>query len=319
MEVVICDNSWKNKWDEFVKANSSDFGLLQSWAWGEFQRSLARKVFNLVVVDGDKILAAAGVIKMPLRLGKSYFYVPRGPIAGDNDQTLRLLLTEIGKLAEKEGVIFTRFEPVGYEVLCEFKNIGQVQPKTTLILDLDITEDELLAQMKSKTRYNIKVAKKRGVEIDEGNKYFDDFWRLTGKTSSRQEIKPHSEKYYRKMVDSLGDSIKIKAAKVDGKVVVANLVIYIGEWCVYLHGASDYEYRSSMAPFLLQWKTILDAKEAGLKYYDFWGVDEKKWPGVTRFKKGFAPKKDFTVYLGAYDIVYRKLWYNMYNIIRKSK
>lgn len=105
---------------------------------------------------------------------------------------------------------------------------------------------------------------------------------------------------------------KIIVAKYQDKIIATNLVIFFNDWCVYLHGASNYDYRDKMAPYLLQWETIKKAKQQGKKYYDFWGVDEKKWPGVTRFKYGFAPNQDLTQYIGAWDEVYDAMWYNIY-------
>ncbi|MEK7653049.1 MAG: peptidoglycan bridge formation glycyltransferase FemA/FemB family protein, partial [Patescibacteria group bacterium] len=234
-----------------------------------------------------------------------------------------------------------------------FRRVGQVQPKKTLILDLEKSEEEILAQMKSKTRYNIKVAEKHGIKIDffldlpltpslkqgggtippspltpslkqgggesrlgEG---LEEFWQLMQKTSARQEIVPHPKIYYQKLLETLGEKgiIKLIVAKFEDKIIAANLVAFFGDWCAYLHGASDYEHREKMAPFLLQWETMKMAKETGKKYYDFWGVDEKKWPGVTRFKTGFAPEEKITEYAGAYDIVYSRMWYNGYRILKK--
>jgi|SRR3989339_982146 len=385
MQIIICNNSWQDQWDEFIRNNSTDFGLLQLWNWGIFieyrtPNSKQKKVFRLAIIDdNENILAVAQIIKMPLKLGKSYFYIPRGPIlrleseefsifnfsariasfrsqtmagrqfsnnskiSNSNSQSLKILFDEIRRLAKSEGVIFLRLDPAWQEnnATRELMNglgfdlIGQVQPKQTLILDLAKSEDELMAQMKSKTRYNIKVAQKQEIKIDfwdlsqsstsdKGRdflEYFDDFWALTEKTSSRQEIQSHPKEYYRQMVKVLGEQgiLKIAVAKYQDKVIVANLVIFYGDWGVYLHGASDYEYRSNMAPFLLQWETIKLAQKMGKKYYDFWGVDDAKWPGVTRFKKGFAPQTESINYIGAWDEVYGKMWYNVNRLISKLR
>lgn len=345
MKVILGDNLGQKKWDEFVTSNSSDFGLLQSWGWGEFIKKTKKQenkkirnqrsgiILRLMVVETghvpsvsrEQILAVVQIIKQPLKLGKSYFYIPRGPIIRRDGESiskiLDLLLGEVQELAKKENCIFLRLDPSWQENYLDNKNlkfVGQVQPKQTLILDLDKIEEELLAGMKAKTRYNIKVAQKHGVEIIDGPEYFEDFWRLMQKTSSRQEIVPHIKDYYQKMLESLGDSIKLIVAKFDQKIIVANLVVFFGDWCVYLHGASDYQYRQIMAPYLLQWETIKLAKQAGKKYYDFWGVDQDKWPGVTRFKTGFAPKQKFTKYIGAWDEVYSKFWYTIYNLLKKK-
>ncbi|MBI5765983.1 peptidoglycan bridge formation glycyltransferase FemA/FemB family protein [Candidatus Falkowbacteria bacterium] len=349
INTIQCDELWREKWDEFVKNNSLDFGLLQSWVWGEFQKSLGKKVFRLAVIDeNENILAAASVIKNNLKLGKSYFYVPRGPVMslraclrrqgaviGDEAILSQLKLTldcfaslamTIKHLAKKENVIFLRLEPAwgdnkeNKKILSEnkFQFIGQVQPKQTLILDLRKSEEELLKQMKPKTRYNIKVAQNHGIIINEGENYFADFWRLMEHTSERGQFISQPKEYYQKMLTALGDekNLKLIIAKSENKVIAANLVIFFGKWCVYLHGASDYEYRSKMAPYLLQWQAILEAKKIGGRYYDFWGVDGNKWPGITRFKQGFAPQDKFINYVGAWDEVYSRFWYNLYRMFK---
>ncbi|MFA5047452.1 MAG: peptidoglycan bridge formation glycyltransferase FemA/FemB family protein [Patescibacteria group bacterium] len=330
MKIVDGDKIGQEKWDGFIKNNSSDFGLLQSWNWGDFQSSLGKKVFRLVVVDDrDKILAVALIIKQKLKFGRSYFYLPRGPVMADNPEVLNFLFAEIKKLAKAEKVIFLRFDPawldnsVNQQILKDwgFLCSGQVQPQKTLILDLTQSEDKLSAQLKPKTRYNIKVAQKHCVKIDEGDNYFEDFWSLTVKTGKRDNITTHSKVYYQKMLSTLSPMARLKliVAKYDNKPVAANLVAYFGAWCVYLHGASDYAYRDKMAPYLLQWEAILDAKARGLKYYDFWGADEAKWPGVTRFKIGFAPQNKLVSYVGSWDLVYDKFWFKLYNLIKKIK
>lgn len=340
MKISFEDNFSPEKWDEFVKNNSSDFGLLQSSYWKEFQKSLGRKIFRLAAVDErGEILAAAQIIRQDLKFGKSYFYMPRGPIISKISNfkfqfsILDSLFAEIKKLARKEGAIFLRFDPAwteeevgklgndGVNIFEQLKSrsVGQVQPKQTLVLDLTKPEIEILAKMKAKTRYNIKVAQKHCVQIDEGENYFEDFWRLTKKTSQRDRFVAHNKEYYRKMLDILKErgTIKLLVAKYDSKVVAANLVIFFGEWCVYLHGASDYDWRDKMAPYLLQWETMVLAKGYGCKYYDFWGLDEAKWPGVTRFKQGFCPETKATEYVGAFDSVYKMGWYKIYKLAKK--
>ena len=334
MKAIICNNSCKKQWNEFIIKNSADFGLLQMWEWSVFQETLGKKTFKIVVEENNNILATALIIKQPLRLGKSYFYIPRGPILVDNRmvvekqiELLELLFEKIKKLAKKEKAIFLRMDPAWKEsedlknILLEsgFKFSGQVQPKSTLILNLKKSKEDLLSEMKSKTRYNIKVAQKHGVTFDKGQKYFDDFWNLMEQTSSRQEIIPHNKNYYKKLLQVLSESnmAELVVAKYNNKVIVANFMIKNGLWCTYLHGASDYEHRNKMAPYFLQWESIKKAKEDGCSYYDFWGVDSDKWPGITRFKKGFNPEKEFTFYIGLWDEVYSHMWYNIYRLLKK--
>lgn len=312
-------------WNSFVSAESADGGLLQSWNWGEFQISLKKKIFRLAVFDDNKLLAVALVIKQEMPLGFSYLYLPRGPvIAGSvTDSTVNdYLFSTIKKIAQAEKAIFLRLDPSWLKSTeldrQGMVSVGQVQPKSTLILDLNLTEVELLAQMKPKTRYNIKLAEKHKVKVFTSKKQPADlevFWKLLQQTSERDNIKSHSRSYYEKMLKL--PEWELVFAYVGDKLAAAAIMATMGEWRIYLHGASNYELREKMAPYLLQWEMIRRAKSAGLKYYDFWGVDEIKWPGVTRFKQGFAPKKKFTEYIGAYDLVYYKIFYKLYNLTKR--
>ncbi|HNW09675.1 MAG TPA: peptidoglycan bridge formation glycyltransferase FemA/FemB family protein, partial [bacterium] len=181
MKAIFYQEQSVEKWDEFIRNNSVDFGLLQSSSWAKFQRLLGREVFLLAATDEEEnILAAALIIEQPLKFGFNYFYLPRGPIlvdaATDQLSLLELLWGEIGRLAQTRRAVFLRFDPAWQDNeavqlllsgLVE-RPVGQVQPRQTLILALDQSETELLAAMKPKTRYNIKIAQKHKVTIDWG-------------------------------------------------------------------------------------------------------------------------------------------------------
>ncbi len=134
-------------------------------------------------------------------------------------------------------------------------------------------------------------------------------------TKERDEFNLHDKDYYFSMIGL--NLIKLYFAKLDGVVIATSIVSYYGDMATYVHGGSSNKNREVMAPFLLQWTAMLDAKKAGLKYYDFYGVDEVKWPGVTRFKMGFSP----TVfeYFGTHDQVYNQAWYNVYKWLRNIR
>jgi len=112
-------------------------------------------------------------------------------------------------------------------------------------------------------------------------------------------------------------NVKLFAAEYQNKIIAANIVIFHGERATYLHGASDYEYRNFMAPYLLHWEVIKYARDHGFTEYDLWGIDEKKWPGVTRFKRGFGGKE--INYIGSYDYVFQPFWYAMYKVRQSLK
>jgi len=206
-----------------------------------------------------------------------------------------------------------------------------MQPREILVMDISKSEEDLLAQMKQKTRYNIKLAEKKGVKIsvisEQGtvnNKYLGEFLRLVEITAKRDKITSHPESYYRKMFEIIpGDILKLYVAEYEGKIIAANLVLFFGRTATYMHGASDNEHRNLMAPYLLQWQQIVDAKKTGCGRYDFGGLktgtDDNSWQGITKFKQGFAPETKTTKFPGCYDIILKPAKYNLYRALQKIK
>lgn len=276
--------------------------FLQSKEWFDFQKSLGRKVWQIGEI---------GVIKYNLPFGKSYLYSPRCESKFLSD----LFFKKIKDVAKQENSIFFKIEPQDKVDLGKYKFVKShnIQPIKTLILDISKPEQELLNQMHYKTRYNIGLADKKGIKIRKDKKLFDEFWKLMQETTKRDKFRPHPKEYYRKMLEIPG--IELFVASYKDKIVAANIVVFYKKQTIYLHGASDYEHRNLMAPHLLQWEQIKEAKKRGCLEYDFWGIDEKKLPGVTRFKKGFGGRE--ISYPGAYDLIFQPLWYKIYQIARK--
>ncbi len=268
--------------------------FLQSPEWEKFQNSLGRKTWR---VDG------ALVVKMDFAFGLYFLYSPK--ITESKIQKLEIKIKEIAK---KEKAVFWRIEPT--EAPPEnFIKTKDAQPKCTLITDISKPEDELLAAMHEKTRYNIRLAEKKGLQV--ANDRFDDFYNLLQQTSARQDIKLHSKEYYKK----LAEFNEIFIAYRENIPVAAAMINFYEDTATYLHGGSDEKYKAMMAPYLLHWEIIKTAKSRGVKFYDWWGIDEKKWPGITRFKRGFGGAEICAP--GTYDLPIDKFWYWVYKIIRK--
>lgn len=331
MEIIEINQKNKNRLEEFLISNRAS--LLQSFNWGEFQEELGRKTWQLAVLEGNKIIASSLVIKYDLPLSRSYLYCSRGPVLlEENQEVFRIILEKIKEIAEKENSIFFRMDPewenrkllgnLGFK-----KNKKEIQPRDTLILDISKTEEEILAQMHSKTRYNIRLSGRKGIKIrisDGNEKDFEAFWKLLEETTSRDKFKSHPKEYYKKQLEffSKKNLIKLFVAEYDGRVVSAIIVSFYGLNAVYLHGVSSYEYRKYMAPHLVQWEAIKEAKKQGCMFYDFWGIQGKNqgqdWEGITRFKEGFAKKFGKKLsYIGAWDLPLKKSWYGIYNFIKK--
>ncbi|MCX6741317.1 MAG: peptidoglycan bridge formation glycyltransferase FemA/FemB family protein [Candidatus Parcubacteria bacterium] len=333
------------EWDEtVVHQTSSPFS--QSWAWAEFQKRVGRQCFFIKNQAGQALL-----IKYPLPLDQNYLYAPRGPILDSwQKESFLSFLPDVRNLAAKEKSIFWRFDPpilsdfctngaresgtkwsarrirqldgeAGLPIVKNCHQVADVQPPQTIILDLLVSEEEMLSKMHYKTRYNIRLAERHQIKIREGRpEEIEHFIRLLSQTSERDDFRPHPANYYRQMLivpssDVRDFSLKLLLAEYQGKILVANLVVFFGDTVIYLHGASADEYKSLMAPHLLQWETIKMAKARGYHYYDFWGIDEKKWPGVTRFKRGFAGQE--VEYPGTFDFVFNPVLYAAYKLSRK--
>lgn len=306
-----------NQWESFVQSNALDSGLLQSWSWGEVQESLGQEIKRVALVQNEKISAAALVVERQLPLGLKYWYLPRGPI-GKVEHGLQLVEQLVSE-ARSAGALFVRFDPawpIDVSLPSVFQSVGQVNPAQTLIIDLQKKEDEILAAMKPKARYNIKVAQKHGITIDRGDQYFADFWRLIGQTAERNKIISHSEAHYRALLAAGKGVMEIIVARDGEQVIAANMIAHYNGQMVYLHGGSDDNFKNKMAPYLLQWETMRYAQSLSCKSYDLWGADEEKWPGVTRFKRGLAPDISYTRYVGAFDRPVNKLMYQVYRLIR---
>ncbi len=318
-----------------IKQKHSQF--LQSWEWGEFQKKAGNKVFHLGIEEDAKLISVITFIKKDLFLGKSYFYAPRVLINNEESSNLagglkiNNLFNRIKKIAQAEKCIFLRFDPINKFQISDSKfharqPIGQIQKtidiqaSKTLILNIEKSEDEILKSMHQKTRYNIRLALKKGVvvkEIKDVNSKFDEFWNLMQETESRDGFRLHAKRHYQNILSLDSDSLKLIGAFYKEKLIVANIVSFFGDMVTYVHGASSSEDRNLMAPYALQWETIKIAKEEGYKYYDFNGIDENKWPGVTRFKKGFGGEE--INYPGTFDLVFNSLQYNVYKFLRKLR
>lgn len=315
-----------------IKQKHSQF--LQSWEWGEFQISNGNKIFRLGLEKNGELISAITLIKKPLFLGKSYFYAPRFSIINEglrikNYKLYYFLFSEIKKIAKTEKCIFLRFDPVGKFQISDLpdrlagfrfqiKKTIDIQPAKTVILNLEKSGDELLKLMHQKTRYNIRLAQKKGVvvqEIKDVNSRFDEFWNLMQETEQRDGFRLHAKEHYRKILNL--DFLKLIGAFYENRLIAVNIVSFFGDMVTYVHGASSSKNRNLMAPYALQWETIKIAKQKGYKYYDFYGIDEKKWPGVTRFKKGFHGEE--INYPGTFDLVFNFLQYKIYQVLRKLR
>ncbi|HJN85396.1 MAG TPA: peptidoglycan bridge formation glycyltransferase FemA/FemB family protein [Patescibacteria group bacterium] len=315
----------KKDWNEFVQDHGPRSGaFLQSWEWGELQRKLGREVLRYD--SGD---ARAQLIEMRLPAGQQYHYIPRGPIGASPQVCLdftKLIVDELGSdlfmrvdLARTLSAVDAKLNILG---------VKDVQPATTLITDLNASEAQLFEKMHSKTRYNIRLAEKKGVEIKINAKdALNVFVNLVTETSARHGIRSHKRSHYEAILEHLDGSSDaprafIATAVHEGDTLSAAMCIDWNGVRTYLHGASSDLKKNLMSPHLLHWKLIDDAKRSGIRSYDWWGiapegVDDHSLRGVTRFKKGFGG--EIVTSPGTIDVVLKSMMYRLYTWVKKFR
>lgn len=301
--------------------------FLQSENWLAFQEATGKEVVRF---SGDEFSANGIVHKLSL-VGE-YLYIPRGPVGETSN--IKHQISKIIEEVDKRKVKWIRIEPETEEVLQNIRKTvdkkivkapHDMQPKEVFIADLLPNDEELLNNMKPKTRYNVRLAEKRGVKVftTREKKYQQAFLDLIQQTADRKEITPHPRAYYEKMIQTLPEEMcKLFVAEYEGEVIVANLVIIFGTTTTYLHGGSSDKHRDVMAPYLLQWEQMKFAKSQGCMLYDFGGIRPliiyqtssitDSWSGITRFKMGFSPNTAPTIFPGAYDIILNQRSYFLY-------
>ena len=297
--------------------------FLQTKEWLEFQKSAGRKTWRF---DDGKIVA--NIIRHDLPFRMNYLYIPHGPtvdfnaISGSIDNEFAQFVAYLKNLARQEHSIFIKIEPLDDKVpeaLHQFKfrrSSKEVQPSRSVIIDLEKPEDELLAAMHHKTRYNIKVAEKNSLKFVAG-KNIDIFWKLLKHTAKNDNFSTHPKEYYEKLCSTAGIMAETIFVEHDSKSIAGAIWLAYGDTAYYLHGAMDRnpKYKPMMAPYFLHWEAMKLAKKYGMKHYDFWGIDAQKYPGVTRFKLGCGGRQ--VEYPGAFDLSVRGFWFFVYKVLRK--
>ncbi len=294
---------------------------LQSEEWEKFRKETGVKTLR---VDGE-LLTIHKIPNTPFNIG----YIPKGSMPD------KKLIDELKKAGKEQNCIFIQVEPniklnssfsINHSSLGLCPSAHPLFTKYTFVLDLSKTEEQLLAGMHSKTRYNIRVAQKHGVQIKEDNsdKAFEDYLKLTKETTQRQGFFAHSEKYHRLMWKNLkGKIAHLFTAKYKGKILVAWIVFVHGDTLYYPYGSSSGEHREVMASNLMMWEVIRWAKKLRLKEFDMWGAlgpnpdEHDPWYGFHRFKQGYGPQ--LTEFVGSYDLVINPILYELYKIADKIR
>ena len=286
---------------------------MQAWAWGEFREKMGNRV-SRVTGDSQYQIIWSKLYWLPVWFG----YVPMGPCPTQGD--LDLLRQE----AVKNSAIGIRMEPnvrrgelsnFQFSIFNQFLKPGRklFKPKTFWV-DLTKSEEEMLALMHPKARYNIRLAMKHGVTVKEDAVGLSDYVRLMfGKTTKRQKIYAHTEKYHRQLAKQ--DFVRLFSAEYHGKPIAAWMVFVWKDSAYYAYGAFDDQYRQVMAPVLGLWEIIKWAKTHGYKQLDLWGAEEGR--GFSRFKEQFGPREVEMV--GTWDLPVNLWGYRLFRMAEEVR
>ena len=312
----------REEWNAEVMRFMPSFGaFLQSYEWGMFQEAIGRRVTRLHYTDRDKVCLAS-MIHITVGFGVGYQYIPKGPLGNMSENDVLPVLRQYS-----HNCSFVRIEP---NTAFTVKPVDDTQPRATILIDLRKGMDQVLQGMKSKTRYNIRLGERKGVEVREMDtvREFDAFWLLMKQTAVRDRIRLHDKGYYQKLLKALsqqgGAHARLFGAYFEGRLLASNMIVDFAGVRTYLHGATSNLHRNHMAQYVLHAWLMREAQVGGLEFFDFWGVapevaDQERhaWAGISRYKRSFGG-----MYLempGTFDYVLRPVQYEFYRIARRAR
>ncbi len=335
----ILEEKDKSAYADFLKKHDR-CNFQQSLEWAKVKDNWKNEIVLAEDEDGN-IIGSISILIRKIPIFGYLMYSSRGPICDIHDKKVLSQLTEGAKeIAKKYKAFVFKIEPdiksddtefrniienLGYDIKDNAKNFREeIQPRYVFRLDLKgKTEEQVLADFHQKTRYNIKVATKKGVVVKEGSREdLKDFHNIMVTTGQRDGFIIRSLSYFEKMYDTLvPEHMKLLMAYYEDKPIAGIIDIMYGNKTWYLYGASSNEHRNLMPNYLLQWTMIKESIETGKDMYDFRGVSgvvDENHPqyGLYRFKKGFGA--EFTEFIGEVYIAFKPLWYKLYKFSEKA-
>ncbi len=317
-------------WQEFLDLQHPHSHILQTADWGQLKANYGWRVRRLRAG-----MSGAQVLLRDLPLGAKLAYIPKGPVGKWGPQ----LLTALDDLCRQEGAFALKVEPDitwSNSLTSEMTELGfqrsphSIQPPRTIVVDIRPDEDDILAAMKQKTRYNIRLAGRKGVTV----RPWEDvkaFTKMMDRTADRQGFGVHVAEYYKEAYERFhpDDSCEILLAEFEGNPLASLMVFARGRRAWYFYGASTPQERDRMPTYALQWAAIRWAKQLGCATYDLWGIPDAEeetlerqftersdglW-GVYRFKRGFGG--EVQRFAGAWDRVYNPFLYRAYRLLAR--
>lgn len=305
---------------------------LQSWEWGEFRKRTGLKVERVGSFTAGKLTQAFQVTFHPIPLLGGYAgYLPKSYMP-DEDQ-----LAVLKELAQQQGAVFVKLEPnvarashapSAFKTLDTFLRHNGALPgrplftKHTFHLDLTVPENELFENLASKTRYNVRLAEKKGVQVVENTSLegLKNHLVILAETTRRQGFYAHQPSYFQTMWDTIGHSgmMRLFEARYQNQVIASWIVFLFNRVLYYPYGASTSAHREVMASNLLMWEMIKFGKSQACTLFDLWGAlgpdanPRHKWYGFHKFKQGYGG--ELMEYLGTYDLIIKPWSYRAFNL-----
>lgn len=310
---------------------------LQSWEWGEFRKQTGVKVERVGFFEKSKIIGGIQVSFHPIPiLGRTLGYLPKAPMP---DEEQLAVLEQLGK---RHNALFVKLEPdisqpIGtpsaHNAIAKFLIDHKCVPgrplftKYTFKLDLTQSNEKLMEHLNSKTRYNIRLAQRKGVQIFENTSAegMEQYIEILKETTSRQGFYAHSPEYFRKLWKTVGGSgmLRIFNAVYENTVVACWVMFIFNGVLYYPYGASRSIYREVMASNLLMWEMIQFGKNNGCHSFDMWGAlgpnpnEKDPWYGFHKFKLGYGAT--LMEFLGTYDLVLDPVMYKVFRIAEELR
>lgn len=325
--LAACEIADRNEWNRLARDLPRSH-VLQSWEWGDFKSRHGWSPTRLRFNTAGSTAAASVLARSAAPL--TILYVPKGPLLDYSDSAvLGAVLGQLERLAHARRAVFVKVDP---DVSADHATVvdllrrrgwrpsaEQIQFRNTLHTDLRPDPDDILMEMKSKTRYNIRYAGRKGVSVEASND-LALFYDLYAETAARDKFLIRPFGYYRDAWGSFTESglAQLFIAWYDGQPLAGVLPFRFGDTAWYMYGASRDLHRNLMPTYLLQWEAMLWAREHGCTTYDWWGAPDEleesdpMW-GVYRFKSGFAAQ--FVEQIGAWDYPTSSLLYWLYTTL----
>ncbi len=322
-------------WDNWLESQNGH--LLQTAAWGALKQRFGWQAERIALVSDNAMSAAAQILYRPLAPALTIAYIPRGPVSAE-PEALAAFLQSVTQHARQRGAFLLKIEPDwqrgdpydnALRAIRAQPTAETIQPPVTLRIDLTADLDTLLARMKSKWRYNIRLAEKKQVVVRAGaSADLPAFYELMQLTGARDHFAIHGADYYRAAFELLAaqDCARLFIAEFEHKPLAMIFVTAFAREAIYLYGASSNQERHRMPNHALHWAAMQWAKARGCTHYDLWGIPEDAGEtndaanlpsSLYQFKQGFGGTKVY--YSGAWDIVFDPLRCQLYQLARRAR